>query len=167
MLAAAVALVGAWMLAGVAVAILAVDRAGSRHRLSALGVLFVRKAVHAAMLLAMAGISIPNFVLASLLVLVLASWLLGDHHISRRGMGGLTLGILGMVILLWPKLTSSGSLGRRELWFSLSLLAGSFSWALGSVRYESELHNHAVVHTDGSVLPDVAYLTSAQLGRPA
>jgi predicted NAD/FAD-binding protein len=25
--------------------------------------------------------------------------------------------------------------------------------ALGSVRYESELHNHAVVHTDGSVLP--------------
>jgi ABC-type dipeptide/oligopeptide/nickel transport system permease component len=30
---------------------------------------------HAAMLLAMAGISIPNFVLASLLVLVLASWL--------------------------------------------------------------------------------------------
>jgi uncharacterized protein len=29
-------------------------------------------------------------------------------------------------------------------------------WALGSVRYESELHNHAVVHTDGSVLPDDA-----------
>ena len=25
-------------------------------------------------------------------------------------------------------------------------------WLLGSVRYESELHNHAVVHTDGSVL---------------
>jgi uncharacterized protein len=27
-------------------------------------------------------------------------------------------------------------------------------WILGSVRYESELHNHAVVHTDGSVVPD-------------
>jgi drug/metabolite transporter (DMT)-like permease len=38
-----------------------------------------------------------------------------------------------MVVLLWPKLTSAGTLGRRELWWSLSLIAGSFSWALGSV----------------------------------
>jgi drug/metabolite transporter (DMT)-like permease len=65
--------------------------------------------------------------------LVLDAWLLGDHHISRRGAIGLTLGIVGMVVLLWPKLTASGAIGRRELWFSLSLLAGSFSWALGSV----------------------------------
>ena len=28
------------------------------------------------------------------------------------------------------------------------------SWILSSVRYESELHNHAVVHSDASVLPD-------------
>jgi len=28
---------------------------------------------------------------------------------------------------------AASSIGRRELWFSLSLLAGSFSWALGSV----------------------------------
>jgi predicted NAD/FAD-binding protein len=27
-------------------------------------------------------------------------------------------------------------------------------WLLGSVRYESELHNHAIVHTDARVLPD-------------
>lgn len=27
-------------------------------------------------------------------------------------------------------------------------------WVLGSVRYESELHNHAIVHTDSAVLPD-------------
>jgi predicted NAD/FAD-binding protein len=26
-------------------------------------------------------------------------------------------------------------------------------WLLGAIRYESELHNHAVVHTDASVLP--------------
>ncbi|MCC6522491.1 MAG: FAD-dependent oxidoreductase [Polyangiaceae bacterium] len=26
-------------------------------------------------------------------------------------------------------------------------------WVLGAVRYESELHNHAVIHTDESVLP--------------
>ena len=30
------------------------------------------------------------------------------------------------------------------------------SWLLASVRYESELHNHAVVHSDASVLPENA-----------
>ena len=27
-------------------------------------------------------------------------------------------------------------------------------WLLSSVRYQSELHNHTVVHSDASVLPD-------------
>jgi drug/metabolite transporter (DMT)-like permease len=64
--------------------------------------------------------------------LVLDSLLLGDHHISNRGKAGLTLGILGLFILFWPQL-QAGSIGRRELYASLSLLGGSFSWALGSV----------------------------------
>ena len=65
--------------------------------------------------------------------LVLDSLLLGDHHISARGMAGLALGIAGIVVLLWPKLSATGAIGARELWWSLSLLGGSFSWALGSV----------------------------------
>jgi drug/metabolite transporter (DMT)-like permease len=48
-------------------------------------------------------------------------------------MAGLGLGIAGIVVLLWPKLTATGAIGARELWWSLSLLGGSFSWALGSV----------------------------------
>jgi drug/metabolite transporter (DMT)-like permease len=64
--------------------------------------------------------------------LVLDSLLLGDHHISRRGKAGLALGIVGLFVLVWPQL-QAGSVGRRELWASLSLLGGSFSWALGSV----------------------------------
>jgi drug/metabolite transporter (DMT)-like permease len=64
--------------------------------------------------------------------LVLDSLLLGDHHISRRGQAGLALGIVGLFILVWPQL-QAGSVGRRELWASISLLGGSFSWALGSV----------------------------------
>lgn len=28
------------------------------------------------------------------------------------------------------------------------------TWLLSSIRYESELHNHAIVHSDASVLPD-------------
>src|ERR1700720_4966986 len=79
------------------------------------------------------GLAALLIAVTPLWVLVLDTWLLGDHHISRRGMGGLALGIAGMIVLLWPKLTASGTIGRRELWYSLSLLAGSFSWALGSV----------------------------------
>ena len=74
--------------------------------------------------------------------LVLDSLLLGDHHISGRGKAGLLLGILGLFILVWPQLVwpqlKSGTMGHRELghrefWASISLIAGSFSWALGSV----------------------------------
>jgi drug/metabolite transporter (DMT)-like permease len=79
------------------------------------------------------GLSALLIAVTPLWFLVLDAWLLGHHHITRRGVTGLGLGILGMVVLLWPKLTATGSIGRRELWFSLSLLAGSFSWALGSV----------------------------------
>jgi drug/metabolite transporter (DMT)-like permease len=64
--------------------------------------------------------------------LVLDSLLLGDHHISNRGKAGLALGILGLFVLVWPQL-QSGTMGRRELWASISLIAGSFTWALGSV----------------------------------
>ncbi len=65
--------------------------------------------------------------------LVLDSWLLGDHHISRRGKVGLAIGIVGVFVLLWPDLVHPSSFGRRELYWSLALPAGSFSWALGSV----------------------------------
>jgi len=78
--------------------------------------------------------------IASLLVASIALWflvldslILGDHHISRRGMTGLGLGVVGLLVLLWPKLTATGELGSKEMWWSLALLGGSFCWAFGSV----------------------------------
>src|SRR5581483_1021178 len=65
--------------------------------------------------------------------LVLDSLLLGDHHISSRGKAGLGLGIFGITVLIWPELMSGTTLHWKELGWSLSLLRGSFSWALGSV----------------------------------
>ena len=79
------------------------------------------------------GLSALLIAVTPLWFLVLDARLIGHHQISNRGMTGLALGVVGMVVLLWPKLTATGSIGHRELWFSLSLLAGSFSWALGSV----------------------------------
>jgi drug/metabolite transporter (DMT)-like permease len=64
--------------------------------------------------------------------LVLDSLLLGHHRISARGKAGLLLGIVGLFVLVWPELRS-GTIGHRELWASISLIGGSFSWALGSV----------------------------------
>jgi drug/metabolite transporter (DMT)-like permease len=65
--------------------------------------------------------------------LVLDSLLLGDHHIARRGKIGLVVGILGVVVLVWPTLAQPSALGRREFWWSIGLQGGSLSWALGSV----------------------------------
>ena len=78
------------------------------------------------------GLAALIIAITPLWFLVLDSLLLGDHHISGRGKAGLILGILGLFVLVWPELQSR-SLGHREFWSSISLIAGSFSWALGSV----------------------------------
>ncbi|HEV2399744.1 MAG TPA: EamA family transporter [Candidatus Sulfotelmatobacter sp.] len=78
------------------------------------------------------GLSALIIAITPLWFLVLDSLLLGDHHISGRGKAGLALGLVGLFVLVWPDLRA-GSMGRRELWASLSLIGGSFSWALGSV----------------------------------
>jgi Permeases of the drug/metabolite transporter (DMT) superfamily len=78
------------------------------------------------------GLSALIVAITPLWFLVLDSLLLGDHHISGRGKAGLGLGIIGLFMLVWPDL-QAGSMGRRELLASLSLIGGSFSWALGSV----------------------------------
>ncbi len=78
------------------------------------------------------GLAALIIAITPLWFLVLDSLLLGDHHISRRGKAGLVLGILGLFVLFWPQL-QAGTIGHREFWASLSLIGGSFSWALGSV----------------------------------
>jgi len=65
--------------------------------------------------------------------LLLDSLMLGHHQVSRRGLAGLGLGFLGTLVLLWPKLSAPGEIGRDELWWSIALLGGSLCWAFGSV----------------------------------
>lgn len=78
------------------------------------------------------GLAALIIAITPLWFLLLDQWLLGDHHISRRGKIGLLLGIVGLFVLVWPDL-QAGSMGHKELWASISLTAGAFSWALGSV----------------------------------
>ena len=79
------------------------------------------------------GLAALLIAITPLWFLVLDSLLLGDHHISRRGKIGLAIGIAGVVVLIWPDLRHPTGIGHRELWWSLALQLGSFSWALGSV----------------------------------
>jgi drug/metabolite transporter (DMT)-like permease len=81
------------------------------------------------------GTGLAALIVASIPIwfLVLDGLLLGDHHVSPRAKAGLGLGIAGLAVLLWPDLTTTTSFGREQLWASINLVGGSFSWALGSV----------------------------------
>jgi drug/metabolite transporter (DMT)-like permease len=79
------------------------------------------------------GLAALLIAVSPLWFLVLDTLLLGDHHIAQRGKIGLAVGIAGVVVLIWPDLLHPSALGRRELWWSLGLQLGSFSWAFGSV----------------------------------
>ncbi|MFZ0759212.1 MAG: EamA family transporter [Candidatus Sulfotelmatobacter sp.] len=89
--------------------------------------------------LSWAELSVPSGLAALIIAitplwfLVLDSLLLGHHRISWRGKAGLGLGMAGLLVLFWPELHSTTTLGRRELFSCTALLGGSFSWALGSV----------------------------------
>jgi drug/metabolite transporter (DMT)-like permease len=79
------------------------------------------------------GLAALLIAVSPLWFLVLDSLLLGDHHIARRGKIGLAIGLVGVVVLIWPDLVHPTALGRRELWWLLALQMGSLSWAFGSV----------------------------------
>lgn len=77
---------------------------------------------------------------AALIVAVTPIWFLvleifvfrGDR-LSRRGLLGLALGIMGIAILFWPKFEHRSALGTMQLVASTTLLFSSMSWAIGSV----------------------------------
>jgi len=123
--------------------------------------------------LAWAELSVPSGLAALIIAitplwfLVLDSLLLGHHRISWRGKAGLGLGIAGLFVLFWPELHSSSALGRRELWASLSLLGGSFSWALGSVlskRWQSGMDVFSATGWQVTAAGAANFLFAAALG---
>jgi len=67
-------------------------------------------------------------------ILVLDWLLFRVNHFTPRGIAGLALGVIGILVLLWPDLRERGNeLSRLELFAAVGLLGGCFSWALGSV----------------------------------
>lgn len=66
-------------------------------------------------------------------VAIIEAWVLRIERLSRLGIAGLALGTSGIVVLLWPQLTASSTLGHRELIAAAGLLCASLSWSAGSV----------------------------------
>lgn len=64
---------------------------------------------------------------------VMEAWVLKSDRLSRRGVLGLVFGMLGLAVLLWPKLASGAALERQQLWAALALIFAALSWTIGSL----------------------------------
>jgi drug/metabolite transporter (DMT)-like permease len=66
-------------------------------------------------------------------VVMIEAWIFRAGRMSAKGLFGLAIGIVGLLVLLWPRIVSGSHLGRLELLGCAILATGSFFWALGSV----------------------------------
>ncbi len=116
------------------------------RRVAITGREFLRQGIIGALLLSVSNVTLAwaeQYIrtgLASLLVasipvwfLVLDTWMLRGERLAARGLVGLALGLVGTVVLLWPKLVAPTGGRRMELFASVCLIASSFVWAVGSV----------------------------------
>ncbi|MGC2696384.1 MAG: EamA family transporter [Candidatus Angelobacter sp.] len=66
-------------------------------------------------------------------VVMIEAWIFRAGRMTAKGLFGLALGIVGLLVLLWPRIASGTHLGRLELVGSGILAGASFLWALGSI----------------------------------
>ncbi len=106
-------------------------------RLAAIGLILL---AFSNSVLAWAELYVPTG-LAALLVSIVPIWFLlierfllsaGDR-ITPGAVGGITLGVVGILVLFWPRLATTHPLGWWETAAAASLLVSSFTWAFGSV----------------------------------
>jgi drug/metabolite transporter (DMT)-like permease len=65
-------------------------------------------------------------------VAVIESILPRGERLAGRGVAGLALGIAGLAVLMWPRLTGGGA-GHMQILGALGLVFASLSWASGSI----------------------------------
>lgn len=66
-------------------------------------------------------------------VAIIEAWIFRNRRLSAMGLAGLAMGIVGMLILLWPKIARGTHPDSLELLGFGILVIASISWALGSV----------------------------------
>jgi drug/metabolite transporter (DMT)-like permease len=105
-------------------------------RLTVIGVLLL---VTSNVVLAWAEQMIPTG-LAALLVAIVPLWFLLLERMSHKGerfssraVAGIALGLIGVGVLMWPKLRVGFAIGHREIFGMLLVMSASISWATGSI----------------------------------
>jgi drug/metabolite transporter (DMT)-like permease len=66
-------------------------------------------------------------------VVMLEAWVFRAGRMTAKGLIGLAIGIVGLLVLMWPRISSGTHLGRLELLGAGILAGASFFWALGSI----------------------------------
>src|ERR1043166_2807102 len=79
------------------------------------------------------GLASLMVALVPIWVVIIEAWFFRAGRVTAKGIFGLALGIVGLLVLLWPRIVSSSHLGRLELVGCAILATGSFFWALGSI----------------------------------
>src|SRR4029077_15658343 len=66
-------------------------------------------------------------------VVMIEAWIFRAGRMTAKGLFGLAIGIVGLLVLLWPRITAGTHLGRLELLGSAILAGASFFLALRSI----------------------------------
>lgn len=102
--------------------------------------------------------------------LVIDTWILRGDHVSARGLTGLALGVVGIIVLIWPKLASYSIGHRMELLGALSLVFSALTWAIGSVlsrRWQTGVDAFAATGWEMTIAGAVNVGLAVLLGQPA
>lgn len=79
------------------------------------------------------GLSALILAITPIWVAVIETFILRKVKLSARGAAGLVLGIVGLFILLWPRIHTTTKLGRMELIGCFVLIWAALSWTLGTL----------------------------------
>ena len=79
------------------------------------------------------GLSALILAITPIWVAVIETFILRKVKLAARGAAGLVLGIVGLLILLWPRIHTTTKLGRIELIGCVVLIWAALSWTLGTL----------------------------------
>jgi drug/metabolite transporter (DMT)-like permease len=79
------------------------------------------------------GLSALIMAITPIWVALIETFVLRKVQLSRRSLAGLAVGIVGLGVLLWPRIHTTTKLGRMELIGCLVLIWAALSWTLGSL----------------------------------
>ncbi len=106
-----------WRLLGIGVTLLSVGN---------MGIVWAEKYVSS-------GLAALIVAIVPIWVVAIETFILRSARMKAQGLLGLAMGIVGLIILLWPRLVADTHLSRIELLGCAILFVASFFWALGSI----------------------------------